>query len=113
MKVYRIETKDNKYSRGGGYQDKYWTKPSKIGKFWALVSHVSSHLNLFIDRDHKEGADKYFLKNVPISYKEAEIVEYELVETRRFPVKNALQEMVDKKNNKVSTKEWEEWKKTK
>lgn len=76
-KCYKIQYPDKKYSAGGCYPILNRTKAGKIWK-----SKLNFHLHLTMLQDCNR------LKQ----YNYCEVIEYELIENRRIPMKEYLQE---------------------
>lgn len=67
IKIYKIQNKDGLFSVGGtdyGYKSISF---SKTGKAWTALQHIKSHI-----------------KNLKIVGSDWEVVEYELVEVKRY-----------------------------
>lgn len=82
--LFRILMPDGKYASGG---DHYPMHTSKEGKVWRLASHLKNHFNQFFSGRYSDR-----LKDIQDVYDGAVVIEYEMVETRRVPVKEWVKE---------------------
>lgn len=96
-RIYKIQGPDGRFSEGGMGAE--WTKH---GKYWTRLGFVKSHLQLFISGYNPKGSP----------YKpEDMVVEYGLVELRRFPVSELFEEPRTRKNVHVDIGEGSQFRK--
>lgn len=90
MTVYKIERSDKQFSKGNSYG-----RASKLGKIWTSIGALRNHFHNFTNyafRNH-DNRKKMIVKYPDLS---AVVVEYELVEKRRIPVKEFIQETMER-----------------
>jgi hypothetical protein len=83
--MYRIQRKDGSF-RGSGVSGGLEGEQQKV-KTWSQASHVKSHLKLA--SNYSDSLEEMVEKAGAVG---DEVVEYELVERRRIPVKEFLSE---------------------
>ena len=85
--LFRILMPNGQFAMGG---DNFPMHSNKEGKVWRMASHLKLHLNQFFSI---HGRNRMSVEEV---YKNATVVEYEMVEVRRVPVKDWVKEHEDK-----------------
>jgi len=88
MNVYKIERSDRSFSKGNSYG-----RSSKLGKIWTSIGALRNHFHNFSNSIYGGKLEALKVKYPDLK---AEVVEYELVEKRRIPVKEFIQETMEK-----------------
>ena len=66
---------------------------NKIGKIWNLKQHLSAHFATFRDPFQEYNDD------------DCEIIEYEMIEIRRIPIRDWIQGIVERRNDRADARQ--------
>lgn len=81
MKLFKIVNKEGRFSKGSA-----WVKFTITGKVWERIEFLKRHLGLICKNDSSFA-----------SYEGCDVVEYELREIRRIPVKEFIEKNMNMK----------------